>query len=136
MELLASVAEFPQYVLSIEEKSLQTDGGKNPVQVELTIRCRLVEDKNFVSKTKKQRGRGIQMTAILTLTSDMDLIDIRRIPLVKILSIRYLGFAKDTFFYRTQAFKGGKSFEVTAALLKPSQSVTVIVVSVKFLFVY
>jgi len=73
--------EYPQYSLSITENEVQSDGGKNPVQIELSIACALVEEgESLVSKTKRQKARSFQMTAVLTLTSDNDLIDLRRIP--------------------------------------------------------
>jgi len=64
------------------ENEIQSDGGKNPVQIELSIACALVEEDEslLVSKTKRQKGRSFQMTAVLTLTSDNHLIDLRRIP--------------------------------------------------------
>jgi ATP-dependent DNA helicase HFM1/MER3 len=80
--VLSSLKEYPQYSLSITENEVQSDGGKNPVQIELSIACAVVEEEgeSLVSKTKKQKGRSFQMTAVLTLTSDNDLIDLRRIP--------------------------------------------------------
>ncbi|KAF8965195.1 P-loop containing nucleoside triphosphate hydrolase protein [Flammula alnicola] len=108
LDVLASVADMPQYILNIKETRIQSDGGKNPVQVDLLIECALMEDKTTNSvKPKKQRTRSFQMTAVLTLTSDLDLIDLRRIP--------------------TKALKSGKSFDVTAELKKPSQSIIVII---------
>lgn len=82
MDVLRSAAEFPQYAISIKEIGVEFDRGKTPVQVDLLIRCELVYDKINIVKPKKQRGCSFNMTAILTLTSDMDLIDLRRIPYV------------------------------------------------------
>ncbi|KAH9483965.1 ATP-dependent DNA helicase MER3 [Psilocybe cubensis] len=106
MEVLRSLAEFPQYIVTIKEISVESDGGKSPVQVDLQIRCGLAEDKDSGFKIRKQRGRSFNMTSILTLTSDMDLVDLRRIP--------------------TLALKTPKTFEVRVELGKPSQGVIVI----------
>ena len=79
--MLSSLKEYPQYHLNITENEVQSDGGKNPVQIALSVACAVVEDEeSLVRKTKKQKGRSFQMTAVLTLTSDNDLIDLRRIP--------------------------------------------------------
>ena len=79
LEILSCLADFPQYVLKVKEVEVHSDGGVNPVQIDLAIECSLLEDKTGSSKTKK-RLRGFQMTAVLTLTSDNELIDLRRIP--------------------------------------------------------
>ncbi|KAJ6618834.1 Sec63 Brl domain-containing protein [Mycena sp. CBHHK59/15] len=107
-EVLASVNELPQYTLAITEVEVSSNGGKDPVEVELSIKCGLLVEPLSVPKAKKQKGR-YQMTAILTLTSDMEMIDFRRIP--------------------TKVLKETKSFEITAELTKPSQSVVVCITS-------
>ncbi|KAF8911062.1 Sec63 Brl domain-containing protein [Gymnopilus junonius] len=109
LEVLASVAELPQYALTIEEIGVHSDGGRNPVAVELLIKCSLVEETFCTAKSRKQRNRTFQMTTILTLTSDMGFVDVRRIP--------------------TKSLKGDKSFEVNVELTKPSQNVVVIITS-------
>jgi hypothetical protein len=65
--------------LEITELEVTSNGGKTAVEIDLSIECRLVAEQANRSKAKKQKARGINMTAILTLTSDMDLIDFRRI---------------------------------------------------------
>ncbi|KAJ7047198.1 P-loop containing nucleoside triphosphate hydrolase protein [Mycena alexandri] len=110
-EVLASVRELPQYTLAIQEVEVHSNGGKDPVEVELSISCALaaVELTNG-PKGKKPRGRTFtQMTAILTVTSDLEMVDFRRIP--------------------TKALKDTKTFEITAELTKPSQSVLVYITS-------
>ncbi|KDR81750.1 hypothetical protein GALMADRAFT_59618 [Galerina marginata CBS 339.88] len=109
LEVLASVADFPQYVLRIKETAVRSDGGESPVKIDLLVECGLTEEVVASFKPKKQRNRAFQMTAVLTLTSDMELIDLRRIP--------------------TKSLKSAKAFEVTAELKKPSQSVIIIVTS-------
>ncbi|KAF7363796.1 ATP-dependent DNA helicase MER3 [Mycena sanguinolenta] len=109
-EVLASVAEFPQYTLAVQELGVRFNGGRDPVELELSITCGLVAvEQPSASKGKKQLKGRTQMTAILTLTSDLEMIDFRRIP--------------------TKALKDSKSFEITAELTKPSQSVVVYITS-------
>ncbi|KAJ7685543.1 P-loop containing nucleoside triphosphate hydrolase protein [Mycena polygramma] len=108
-EVLASVRELPRYTLAVNEVEVHSNGGKDPVEIELSITCGLaVEPTPNGSKAKKQKGRA-QMTAILTLTSDSEMVDFRRIP--------------------TKALKDTKTFEITAELTKPSQSIVVFITS-------
>ncbi|KAJ7481219.1 inner membrane protein import complex subunit Tim54-domain-containing protein [Mycena galericulata] len=107
-KVLASVNDLPQYTLSIKEIEVHSNGGKDPVEVELSVTCGLVAEPSNGSKGKKARGRTL-MTAILTLTSDLEMVDFRRIP--------------------TKALKDEKTFEITAELTKPSQSVVVYITS-------
>lgn len=67
------------------------------------------------------------MTAVLTMTSDMDLLDFRRIPQVSL--IKFSGVFSE-IIYRTKALTERKTFEITAELTRPSQSVTVLITSV------
>lgn len=77
--MLASVQELPQYFLKITQLGLSSNGGKDPVELELSIECGLVEEQSGF-KSKKQKGRALNMTTVLVLTSDLDLFDFRRIP--------------------------------------------------------
>ena len=81
LDVLASAAEFPQFSLSVKEKDIFSDR-MNPVQVHLLIECGLVNKASALMKPKKQSRHAMSITAILTLTSDMDMIDFRRIPSV------------------------------------------------------
>ncbi|KAK0484062.1 Sec63 Brl domain-containing protein [Armillaria novae-zelandiae] len=110
LEILASAREFPSYALKITELEVRTSGGTKLVEVDLSIECGLI-DETFTSqqKSKKQKGRVYNMTSIITLTSDMELIDFRRIS--------------------TKSLKENKAFEVTAELEKPSQSINVYISS-------
>jgi ATP-dependent DNA helicase HFM1/MER3 len=65
--------------LKITEVEVSSGGGKKPVEIDLSIECGLEEEQASRFKAKKQKGRGINMTAILTVTSDMDFVDFRRI---------------------------------------------------------
>ncbi len=78
-EILASVKEFPQYTLAVKALAVHSNGGKDPVEVELSITCGLAVEQSNAVKGKKLKGRT-QMTAILTLTSDLEMVDFRRIP--------------------------------------------------------
>jgi ATP-dependent DNA helicase HFM1/MER3 len=83
LEVLASARELPEYLLSITEVEVTSSlGGQKPVEVELSVGCSLIADHSTAgaSKAKKQQGRGSNMTTVLTLTSDLDFIDFRRIP--------------------------------------------------------
>ncbi|KAJ3740516.1 hypothetical protein DFH05DRAFT_1509141 [Lentinula detonsa] len=76
-----------------------------PVDVELSVECGLVQEAG-PSKPKKQKpSRFSHMTSVLTLTSDNQFVDFRRIP--------------------TKALKEAKTFEICATLEKPSQSVII-----------
>ncbi|KZT27339.1 P-loop containing nucleoside triphosphate hydrolase protein [Neolentinus lepideus HHB14362 ss-1] len=109
-EVLASLVEVPQYFLDISERGIESIGGRGPVCVELSIECGLISDRTtHISKPKKNKSRRGDMTAILTLTSDFDFIDFRRIS--------------------TKALAISKSFVVTAELTKPSQSISVYIAS-------
>jgi ATP-dependent DNA helicase HFM1/MER3 len=82
-EVLASARELPEYSLSITEVDVRSSvGSQKPVEVELSVECSLVTDHFSAgpSKAKKHQGRGSNMTTVLTLTSDLDFIDFRRIP--------------------------------------------------------
>ena len=88
--VLASVAEFPLYSLSVKETGIFSDG-TNPVQVYLLVECGLVDEVSSSIKPKKQNRHAMSITVVLTLTSDMDLIDFRRIPSVISLHSIYTG---------------------------------------------
>jgi ATP-dependent DNA helicase HFM1/MER3 len=134
LNVLASVAEFPLYSLSMKETDIFSDG-TNPVQVHLLVECGLVDEVSPLIKPKKQNRHAMSITVVLTLTSDMDMIDFRRIPSVIYLHSIYT----DTYrrIRRTKALINGKSFEVIAELTKPSQTIIVIITSVsRFLFIF
>ncbi|KAF9265706.1 P-loop containing nucleoside triphosphate hydrolase protein, partial [Marasmius fiardii PR-910] len=111
LQLLAAVKEFPLYSLKVVEKELYSGGGKKPVEVILGISCGLLEAPGDASsKVKKTKPtRFANMTVVLTLTSDNQFIDFRRIP--------------------TKALNDEKHFELEVSLDKPSLSVVVYVVS-------
>lgn len=67
------------------------------------------------------------MTAVLTMTSDMDLLDFRRIPCVSFIH----SIAFSDINHSTKALTEHKTFEITAELTKPSQTVTVLITSVR-----
>ncbi|KAH7879983.1 Sec63 Brl domain-containing protein [Lentinula edodes] len=109
LEMLASAQEFPVYTLRVEEIRVHSDGGRTPVDIELSVECGLLQEIG-PSKSKKQKpSRFSHMTSVLTLTSDNQFVDFRRIP--------------------TKALKEAKTFEICATLEKPSQTVIVSVSS-------
>ena len=79
--VLASVAEFPLYSLNVKETDIFSDG-TDPVQVHLLVECGLVDEVSPSIKPKKHSRHAMSITVVLTLTSDMDMIDFRRIPSV------------------------------------------------------
>ncbi|KAL0946540.1 hypothetical protein HGRIS_012747 [Hohenbuehelia grisea] len=109
LEVLSSVEALPEYFLNVKPAHTSTSDGKGPVVVDLAIECGLVQQQWKAQKNKKAKGRSVNMTAILTLTSEMDFLDFRRIS--------------------TSSLKEPKSFEVTAELTKPSQSIIVYISS-------
>lgn len=130
--VLASVAEFPLYSLGVKETDIFSDG-TNPVEVHLLVECGLVDEVSPSIKPKKQSRHAMNITVVLTLTSDMDMIDFRRIPSVTYLNSIYADLI--AAFRRTKALTNGKSFEVIAELTKPSQTIIVIITSVsRFLY--
>ncbi|CCM03617.1 uncharacterized protein FIBRA_05759 [Fibroporia radiculosa] len=102
-EVLAAVQQLPEYTLNINEIEVTTHGGKKAVEVELLIECGLITDGTPGPKMKKAKNKFTDMTTVLTLTSDLDFIDFRRIP--------------------TKALKETKTFTLNVELRKPSQSI-------------
>ncbi|KAH6918431.1 Sec63 Brl domain-containing protein [Coprinopsis sp. MPI-PUGE-AT-0042] len=107
-EVLGLVNAIPRYEVQINVVEVRTDGGKSDVQAELAIECRASLG-DALRTSKKTKPRSFDMTSILTVSSDMDFVDFRRI--------------------QTKSLKGGKSFTITVPFKKPSQSATVIISS-------
>ncbi|KIY66335.1 P-loop containing nucleoside triphosphate hydrolase protein [Cylindrobasidium torrendii FP15055 ss-10] len=100
MDMLHTLrSEVPVYTLRVKETDTRTSAGEGPVEVDLSIECALAS-----TVSKKSKGKT-SWTNILTLTSDMDLIDFRRTS--------------------TKSLEEKKTFEITAMLEKPSQNVEV-----------
>ncbi|KAJ8087976.1 ATP-dependent DNA helicase MER3 [Marasmius tenuissimus] len=110
LQLLSAIREFPLYSLKVVEQEVQSDGGKNPVKVILGISCGLAEETPESNASKKKtKPRYTNMTGVLTLTSDHQFVDFRRIA--------------------TKSLKEEKHFDLEVSLDKPSQSVIVYMVS-------
>ncbi|KAF8637338.1 hypothetical protein AX17_002839 [Amanita inopinata Kibby_2008] len=107
-EVLASVKELPEYSLEVRELRLCSSKGNGPVEVELSVCCRLA-DGSSDNKSKKHKRREASITIIFAVTSDMEFIDFRRIP--------------------TKALRDAKTFSISAKLTKPSQNVVVTICS-------
>lgn len=102
---------------------------KDCVEVELSVECGLVQDVKAVKSKKSKKIKRYDMTLVLTLTSDHNFVDFRRIsyaPLPSFLQCANLRLS-------THALKENRSFEVTAKLTKPSQSIVVYISSVRSL---
>jgi hypothetical protein len=81
---LSAVRELPQYSVTIHELAVahSTVTSDNAVDVEVDIQCSVSLEGASSSKSKVPKSRHYHdMTYILTLTSDLDFIDFRRIPL-------------------------------------------------------
>ncbi|KAF8643832.1 hypothetical protein AX16_008849 [Volvariella volvacea WC 439] len=101
-DVLASAAEIPQYALQVNPIAVRTPGGGEPVEVEFSVECRLL---THDLKSKKAKNHSYSMTAILTVTSELQLVDFRRTP---------------TKYLRTP-----KQFECLVKLYRPSEYVIV-----------
>ncbi|KAI0053920.1 P-loop containing nucleoside triphosphate hydrolase protein [Auriscalpium vulgare] len=109
--IISALADLPQYFLKLQEKTITSAKGETPVEVELEIMCILLPESGPTTKSKSKKGqRYHDMTSILTVTSDMDFIDFRKIM--------------------TKSLKSAKTFIVTAHLTKPSQHICVYISSV------
>ncbi|KAH9857195.1 P-loop containing nucleoside triphosphate hydrolase protein [Lenzites betulinus] len=108
-DILASVNQLPQYTVGITE--IDTTPQKDGVEVELSIDCGLVRDVKAPKTKKNKKQRRWDLTMVLTLTSDNNFVDFRRIS--------------------TAALKENRTFEVTAKLTKPSQTIVVYMTSAR-----
>lgn len=79
--MLEYLRQFPVYQLTIKATSVNSDQGKGPVEVDVDIECGLAEPL-AKSTQKKTKGRVVDYTSVLTLTSDNEFVDYRRIPWV------------------------------------------------------
>jgi len=78
LEIITAARELPSFSLEINEVAIKSSGG-GPVEVTLSIECGLTTEEAVAPKGKKPKGRTLQVTAVLTLTSDNEFIDFRRI---------------------------------------------------------
>lgn len=69
---------IPRYEVCVKVIDVHTDGGKSDVQAELAVECSaLVGDP--LKTSKKIKPRSFDMTSVLTVSSDMEFVDFRRI---------------------------------------------------------
>ncbi|KAL5476424.1 HFM1_2 [Sanghuangporus weigelae] len=112
-EVLQQVQDMPHYGLSIsvDRNGVTSYSGKKAVSIELNIECSLLQA--LPSRKKfKQKAKSLGMTSVLTTTSDLNLIDFRRIS--------------------TDALSEPQIFTVNAELTKPSQIICVLISSETF----
>lgn len=76
-EVLAAVNQLPQFTLDVIEDGVSTR--KNGVEVDLSIVCGLVREVKAYGSKKNKKHKRHNMAMVLTLTSDNNLIDFRRI---------------------------------------------------------
>jgi ATP-dependent DNA helicase HFM1/MER3 len=74
--------ELPSYSLKITEVKVKSGGKDKPVWVTISVECGLANQQVWGAKPKKQKGYGPDVTAVLTITSDLDFVDFRRIQWV------------------------------------------------------
>ncbi|EKM55317.1 uncharacterized protein PHACADRAFT_143494 [Phanerochaete carnosa HHB-10118-sp] len=109
-EVLAFVKSLPEYYIQVEEVGTTLSDGASPVEIELSVTVGVNEDTGVDSgKFKKGKAKLRDSTTILSLNSELDFIDFRRIS--------------------TKMLKPPKTFTITAHLTKPSQSVIVQIAS-------
>jgi ATP-dependent DNA helicase HFM1/MER3 len=95
----------------VKETDIFSGSGTDPVQVHLLIECGFVNEVQPSIKPKKQSRYAMSIAVILTLTSDLDLIDFRRIPSVIFLSMltasdAYRRISQDSSLDRREIFRG------------------------------
>lgn len=79
---------MPRYCVSLQEIDVHLGGGKQPVEVEISITCALANPQQYGVKPSDYKGksrRTYDMTSVLTISSDYDFVDYRRIQWVAIL---------------------------------------------------
>jgi ATP-dependent DNA helicase HFM1/MER3 len=79
-EIVASASAMPRYDLRVEETGIYESKG-NGVEVEISITCGWANtgQEGFKRKDKNLSRKVIDMTSVLTISSDYELIDFRRI---------------------------------------------------------
>jgi ATP-dependent DNA helicase HFM1/MER3 len=77
---MQKLAELPRYRLEVSQLSAAQSGGKGPVFIVLRVACGLITDAH--NKYKAKKGQGYDSSFVLTVTSDLDFVDFRRVPYV------------------------------------------------------
>lgn len=78
--MLAFVRSLPEYYILVEEVGTTLSDGTSPVEVELSVTVGVSEDTSVDSgKCKKGKVKLRDSTTILSLSSELDFIDFRRI---------------------------------------------------------
>ncbi|KAH7343302.1 hypothetical protein B0J17DRAFT_764514 [Rhizoctonia solani] len=110
-DVISSARALPSYSVFVEELSSGANKASNTVEIELLVtvsaQCPLTKDNHGPTK-----GVDTRVTSILTITSDNQFVDFRRIGTRRLLE--------------------SVNFSITAPLTKPSQEVVIIVSSDKF----
>ncbi|CAE6451269.1 unnamed protein product [Rhizoctonia solani] len=109
-DLISSARALPSYSVSVEELSSAANKAANTVNIELlvTVSAKYASTED----NRAPKGFDARVTSILTITSDNQFIDFRRI--------------------NTRRLLESVDFSITAPLTRPSQEVVVIVSSDKF----
>ncbi|THG99966.1 hypothetical protein EW026_g2490 [Hermanssonia centrifuga] len=80
-EILALIKQLPRYSLNVTQTNVNPSDGKNPVEVDISVDCGLLEEAGCGDR-KKNKTKARNATLIVTVTSDLDFIDFRRISSV------------------------------------------------------
>lgn len=78
LNVIAAAKQLPQYTLRVVETSLVTHKAQGPVEVELEVECGMIVERDAVPM-KRAKSRTSDMTLVLTVTSELDFVDFRRI---------------------------------------------------------
>jgi hypothetical protein len=81
-DVISMAKSLPRYSLSVTERSISS-GELGSVEVKLSIQCGLLEE---VERKGRRKALGRDITYVLTVTSDLDFVDFRRIPYVYLFS--------------------------------------------------
>lgn len=81
-EILACVEQYPEYTLEIKEAHVTPSDGESAVEVELLVECGLLQEIADAPRSKKGKSKFREATVLITVTSDLDFVDFRRIPSV------------------------------------------------------
>jgi ATP-dependent DNA helicase HFM1/MER3 len=80
-KIVFAARELPLCSITIDELSVAHSSGNNTIDVELEVQCAVSFEGASSSKPKARNSRHYHdVTHVLTVTSDLEFIDFRRIP--------------------------------------------------------
>jgi len=75
---VTAAQQLPDYTVEVAEKNVLSSGGREPVEITLSVSIALRSMDREDATNKRSKGLG--MTSCLVLTSDCHLVDFRRTP--------------------------------------------------------